>query len=286
MRREKRGQTPLVQIRVLKNSRFLSGVSANIFQSMVITGLLFVLPLYLQSAIGYSAFQSGLVILPFSITTFAVSLGTSSWGERFASKRLIQIGVVLMALGIILLYNVISLQITIAQMIIPMGVFGVGMGLLIAHLVNLILSSVRPEDSPEASGVNNAMDQLGNSLGTAVVGSLLMAFFLGNVVDTTLRTVNIQATPEQRSQLVVLLEDARDLITEADQQAILELLPAEFQQAINQLLDNSVVTAMEDVLLVIAFLLLILFFLATFLPKRQRTIPPADRVPDIEVEAR
>jgi Na+/melibiose symporter-like transporter len=286
MRREQRGQTPLVQMRVLKNIRFLTGVSANIFQSMVITGLLFVLPLYLQSAVGYSAFQSGLAILPFSIATFAVSLGTSSWSERFAAKRLIQIGVALMALGSVLLYSVVSLNITIVQMIIPLGVFGIGMGLLMAHLVNLILSSVDPSDSPEASGVNNAMDQLGNSLGTAVVGSLLMAFFLGNVVDTTLRTVNIQATPEQRSQIVVLLEDAREVITEADQQAIIDLLPSNLQQAINQLLDNSIVTAMEDVLLVIAFLLLIMFLLATFLPKQERKIPPAERVPDVEVETR
>ena len=85
------------------------------------------------------------------------------------------------------------------------------------------------------------MDQLGNSLGTAVVGSLLMAFFLGNVVDTTLRTVNIEATPEQRNQIVVLLEDLNEVITEADQQALLNLLPTHLQQAINQLLDNSVV---------------------------------------------
>ncbi len=285
IRREKRGQTPLVQLRVLGNWTFLTGISANIFQSMVIAGLLFVLPLYLQSAVGYSAFQSGLAILPFSIATFVVSLGTSGWSERFSPKRLIQIGVALMALGVALLYGVISLTITIGQMIVPLGVFGIGMGLLMAHLVNLILSSVHPDDSPEASGVNNSMDQLGNSLGTAVVGSLLMAFFLGNVVDTTLRAVNIEATPEQRNQIVVLLEDANEVFTEADRQVIFDLLPVDLQQAINQLLDNSVVVAMEDVLIVIVFLLLIMFLLASFLPKQQRKIPPAERVPDVDVEA-
>ena len=152
IRREKRDQTPLVQMRVLGNWTFLTGVSANIFQSMVIAGLLFVLPLYLQSAVGYSAFQSGLAILPFSIATFVVSLGTSSWSERFSPKRLIQIGVALMVLGTALLYGVISLKITLGQMIIPLGVFGIGMGLLMAHLVNLILSSVHPDDSPGGIG--------------------------------------------------------------------------------------------------------------------------------------
>ncbi len=105
MRLERQGKTPLVHMRILTNGRFLNGVSMNVFQSMVITGMLFVLPLYLQSAVGYSAFQSGLAILPFSIATFVVSLWTSSWGERFAPKRLIQIGILLMMLGTALLYG-------------------------------------------------------------------------------------------------------------------------------------------------------------------------------------
>jgi len=285
IRREKKGQTPLVRMRVLGNWTFLTGVSANVFQSMVITGLLFVLPLYLQSAIGYSAFQSGLAILPFSIATFAVSLGTSSWGERFAPKLLIQIGVVLMALGTFLLYNVISIQITLGEMIIPLGVFGIGMGLLMAHLVNLILSSVNPDDSPEASGVNNAMDQLGNSLGTAVVGSLLMAFFLGNVVSTVLTEAQVESTSQDRAQIVTAWEDARETFTEAERKQFFESLPTEVQQGLDEIADKAVVTAMEDVLLVIVGLLLIMFLLSTFLPKREeRKIPLAERVPDVASE--
>ena len=187
IRREDKGQTPLVRMRILRNGTYVTGVSALIFQSMVITGMLFVIPLYLQSAVGYSAFESGLAILPFSITTFVVSMGTSSWGERMSAKRLIQAGIMIMIIGTMLFYSVITVSITIGQMIIPLGLFGIGMGLLMAHLVNLILSSVARNDSPEASGVTNTSNQLGSSLGTAIVGSLLMAFFLGNVVDGVLR---------------------------------------------------------------------------------------------------
>ena len=187
---------------------------------------------------------------------------------------LIQIGVVLMALGAFLLYNVISLQITITQMIIPLGVFGIGMGLLMAHLVNLILSSVSPDDSPEASGVNNAMDQLGNSLGTAVVGSLLMAFFLSNVVGAVLTDTQIESTAEQRSQIVVAWEDARETFTDAERAQFFESLPQEIQKGLSAIADKSVITAMEDVLLVIVGLLLIMLLLSTFLPKREdRDIP-------------
>ncbi|HFQ92930.1 MAG TPA: MFS transporter [Anaerolineae bacterium] len=280
MRRERRGQTPLVRLRVLANGTFLTGVTANIFQSMVITGLLFVLPLYLQAAVGYSAFQSGLAILPFSIATFVVSLGSAGLGQRIAPKFLIQTGVALLVVGAFLLYRVITLQITIPQMIIPLGVFGVGMGLLIAHLVNLILSSVAPDDSPEASGLNNALDQLGNSLGTAVVGSLLMAFFFGNVVTAALSDLGIESTPQERARIVVILEDARETFTEAERAQILELLPDAARQWLSRTADQAIVTAMQDVLVVIVGLLLVMFLLSTFLPRdKKRDVPPDERTP-------
>lgn len=279
-RREKRGQPPLVSMRVLGNGVFLTGVSSNIFQSMVITGMLFIIPLYLQSAVGYSAFESGLAILPFSIATFVVSLGSSRWSGRIAAKRLIQGGIVFMIIGLILFYRQISLNITIGQMIIPLAVFGVGMGLLMAHLVNLILSSVAAKDSPEASGTNNALDQLGNSLGTAVVGSLLMAFFLGNVVDAVLANNNITVSPQERTQIITQLEDAREVITEEEYQTVYQQLPTAVQQRIEELKDRSIVMAMEDTLIIVAALLFVMFLLSTFLPKEEKKITPTERVPD------
>lgn len=279
MRRESRNETPLVRMRVLENGRFLTGITANVFQSMVITGMLFVIPLYLQSAVGYSAFESGLAILPFSIATFVISMGTSSWGERFSPRTLILIGVALLGAGIALFYARISLDITLGQMIIPMGIFGVGMGLLMAHLVNLILSSVDPSDSPEASGLNNTFDQLGNSLGTAIVGSLLLAFFMSNVVDDVLKQVNIQLAPEERSQIVVLWEDARNVFTDAQQQEMFQALPQQVQQALNQIADVAVVDAMHGTLSVALFLIGALFLTASFLPKQKRELAPEEKVP-------
>ena len=237
-------------------------------------------PLYLQSAVGYSAFQSGLAILPFSIATFAVAMGTSSWGERYAPKTLILIGVALMGLGIAPLYGMVSLNITIAQMIISLGIFGIGMGLLMAHLVTLILSSVDPSDSPEASGLNNTFDQLGNSLGTAIVGSLLLSFFMGNVVSDVATQSSIAITNAERSQIIVLWEDARETFTDAERQQFFQSLPSDLQQAVDKIADAAVVTAMQDTLLVALSLIGILFLVVTFLPKRkEREITLEERAP-------
>lgn len=279
-RRERREETPLVRVRILSNGVFLTGVSTMLFQAIVLMGTMFVLPLYLQGAAGYTAFESGVAILPFSAATFIFSLAASGWGERIAPKRLIQIGGILLAVGILLLIRVVSLNITIGEMIIPMAVFGTGMGILVAHLVNLILSAVDPVDTPEASGVNNSMSQVGNALGTAIIGSMLLAFFFGNVVDSIAIATDTNMTPQQRDTLVVELEDARDTTTTEQQQAFLQQMPAEVREELGKIFDGSMVKAMNDTLVLILFLILAMFLLSSFLPSEKvKPLPPEQKAP-------
>ena len=137
-----------------------------------------------------------------------------------------------------------------------------------------------PSDSPEASGLNNTFDQLGNSLGTAIVGSLLLSFFMGNVVDDVVKSANIQIAPEQRGQIIVLWEDARETFTDAERAEVFKSLPADLQQALNGIADVAVVNAMQGTLLVVLFLIGALFLIVTFLPTRkEREITPAERAP-------
>ncbi|WP_232423897.1 MFS transporter [Haladaptatus paucihalophilus] len=194
-RRERRGEMPLLRPRIFSNGKFLSGISTYTVRSVFLAGFLFVVPIFLQSALKFSAFESGLAILPFSLATFVVSLGSSGLSDRFAPKHLIQLGLVIIGLGFLMLYSVTSLTMTITTMIVPMGVIGIGMGLMIAQLVNLTLSTVESDDIPEASGVTNAFDSLGNALGTAVIGSALFSFYYGGVVDGVLRAGQVPVTP-------------------------------------------------------------------------------------------
>ena len=98
-----------------------------------------------------------------------------------------------------------------------------------------------------------------------------------------LTETQIESTPEQRSQIVVAWADARETFTEAERAQFFEALPQELQQGLSSIADKSVITAMEDVLLVIVGLLLIMLLLSSFLPKREdREIPLTERVPDME----
>lgn len=271
-RRERREETLLIGLNIFRNGQFMTGIGTDFLRSLTVTGLLFIIPFFLQSALDFNAFQSGLAILPFSVMTFILSMGTANLGERMSPKLLIQVGMAVMVFGVLLLYGVTSLSLALGQMIIPMGVIGVGLGLIMAQLDNLTLSAVRSEDTPEASGTNNTTRELGNALGTAVIGSLLMAFFFGGVVDGLMRTTNISLSIQEQKVLVVELEDAGEVLSPSEQQGFFNQLSPEEQQSVTRITNQSMIDAQQSTLLLIAFLLVIGFLVATTLPqsKQQR----------------
>lgn len=268
-RRESRGQTPLVRPGLFANSQFVTGASMYMIRSIFLAGLLFVLPLYMQSALKFTAFQSGLALLPFSASVFFVSMKSASWASRISAKTLIQIGLVLLALGSLYTYAVTSTAMTIGTFFIPVTVMGIGLGLVMAQLVNLTLSSVAPQDTAEASGVTNAVGELGNSLGTAVIGSLLLMFFYTGVVDQVALRADLDLSYQQRSQLIVEIEDAPDIDTQAGLEAFIVDLPENVKDDVPFVMNDAAVRAMQNTMLVILTMMILTLLVSTFLPHRR-----------------
>jgi hypothetical protein len=110
-------------------------------------------------------------------------LGSTGWRRYVAQKRLIQIGLVLIGIGVLLLTQRTAPDLTISEMILPMAVVGVGLGLFTGQLVDLTMSAVPEAFSEVSSGVINSLSQLGYAFGTAVAGSVQLGIFYGSVVD-------------------------------------------------------------------------------------------------------
>ncbi|SET86816.1 MFS transporter [Natrinema hispanicum] len=272
-RLERAGRSPLVPMGILMNSRFLSGVATYSVRSVVMAGFMFVVPVYLQSALGHTAFEAGLAMLPYSLATLIFSTVTTSWRASLSPKTLVQAGIACMGLGVILLYGQTSPEQTIRGMAIPMAFVGAGLGLLMGQLVNMTLSAVPTANYAEASGVLNASSSMGFSLGTAVVGSVLLGRFYGSVVDGVLQARNATVSVEERIELVLALEDAAETATEATQQAFLaQLTPAE-RRLLEGIFETAMVDAQQAALLLLALFVLLLLVVSTFLP---RQVPETD----------
>ncbi|WP_424009475.1 MFS transporter [Haloferax denitrificans] len=263
---EREGGSPLVPVRLLSNGQFTAGVVTNAARSLVLAGFIFVVPVFLQTGAGYTAFETGVAMLPFSIATFVASIFTTGWRRFVAPKLLIQGGIVLTGLGVLALASQTALDATVAQLAAPMALIGLGLGLVMAQLIDMTLSAVERRDSAAASGLLNATMMLGYSFGTAIVGAYLLRRFYGGVVDGVLTAIDAGVSASERGALVLALENAAETATEETQRAFLAGLTPAQRELLADVFDAAIVQAQRETLLLLALFVLLVLLVSTLLP--------------------
>ncbi|MBP0449297.1 MFS transporter [Kitasatospora sp. RG8] len=180
-RTEARGREPLVSLHHFGNRVLRSGLATLFNQNTVLLGLFFVIPLYLQVVQGLNAFETGLRLLPVSVTMLVASMcGTRLL--RIASPRTIVRGGLLVLLAATLwLIAAIEPDLHGASFAGSMALLGLGMGMLASQLGNTVQSSVQEGDRSEAGGLQYTAQNLGSSLGTALIGAILIGSLAGAV---------------------------------------------------------------------------------------------------------
>ncbi|MBP5872120.1 MULTISPECIES: MFS transporter [Streptomyces] len=173
-RRTAHGTDPLVHLPLLRRPALGSGLSALLCQNLILLGLFFTIPLYLQVVQGFDAFQTGLRLLPVSITMLASSLVASRLGRRAGPRRVVRLALATLAVAIVWLLATIDPVIDDTQFALAMALLGVGMGLLASQLGNVVQSSVGEKERSEVGGLQFTAQNLGSALGTALIGSLLI----------------------------------------------------------------------------------------------------------------
>ena len=186
-RREEAGRDPLVHLELFRNIPLRSGLSMMLAQNLILMGIFFTIPLYLQVVLGFDALDTGIRMLPTSAGLFFTALAGSALASRFAPKMLVRLGLVVVFVSSFLLIGTIEPSLDNADFLVAMGILGVGMGLIVSQLGNVAQSAVGDSDRSEAGGLQYTAQQLGSSLGTAVLGAIvitgLLAAFQANVAD-------------------------------------------------------------------------------------------------------
>lgn len=182
-RRERRGHTPLVSMAIFRNRQFTTGALTTMIMSLSMVGLIFVVPVFLQSVRSLDALHTGLALLPMSATMLLVG-PFSAWVSHYIRvKYLIMAGLLINVTAALVLMSRLSIDATSAHLAPALVIYGVGMGLVMAQISNLTLSAVSPQQAGEASGVNNTLRQVGSSLGTAIIGAVLIAELSTRVIS-------------------------------------------------------------------------------------------------------
>ncbi len=201
-RRERLGQDPLVHLPLLRIPSLRGGVAMFLAQNLILMGVFFTIPLFLQVVQGLDALETGVRMLPASAGLFFAAIAGSALAKRFAPKPLVRVGLATVFVSILLLLTTIEPDLDNAPFLIAMGVLGIGMGLIVSQLGNVVQSAVGDDDRSEAGGLQSTSQQLGSSLGTALLGAIvitgLIAAFTANVASDTRISADVSKQLEQR----------------------------------------------------------------------------------------
>ena len=178
-RREASGDEPLVHFGLLGIAPLRGGLSMFLFQNLILMGIFFTIPLYLQIVQGFDAFETGLRMLPVSVALFVTALLGSRLAGRFAPRTIVRAGVALLFVASILMLSTIEPKLDQPAFGVAMAVFGVAMGLIVSQLGNVVQSAVGEADRSEAGGLQYTAQQLGASLGTALIGAVVISSLAG-----------------------------------------------------------------------------------------------------------
>lgn len=199
------GQVSMLDLDLFSIPSFRNGNIAAAIVSLGEFGLLFALPLWFQNVRGYSAFQTGVVLLALAIGSFLASGLGAAIGRTRTPVFLVRLGIVLEIIGIagiaVLLRPDSAWYVTAPLLF----VYGIGVGFATAQLTGVVLADVPVERSGQGSGTSSTARQIGSAFGIAVLGTVLF-LVLGARFDASLTDAGV---PEQtRTQLVAAVKDS------------------------------------------------------------------------------
>jgi MFS family permease len=192
-RRERQGRDVLVDRSLLRIPTLRAGLETLTMQQLILLGTFFVLPVYLQLVLGLDAFETGKRLFPMSVAMFIAALAGPRLAAGFAPKRVAQAGLIALTAAAVLLLSTIDVELDESTFAIALAIFGVGAGLLLSQLGNVIMSSVPESKTNEAGGLQGTAQNLGASLGTALIGAVLIGALTSGFTDRVAQNPAIPA---------------------------------------------------------------------------------------------
>jgi len=268
-RREERGLAPLVHLRLLRIPSLRGGVSMLLAQNLVLMGIFFTIPLFLQIVQGLDALETGVRMLPASVGLFVTAIAGSALAARFAARTLVRAGLLVVLAATVMLLATIEPQLDNGDFLVAMGVLGIGMGLIVSQLGNVVQSAVGDADRGEAGGLQNTAQQLGSSLGTALLGAIvisgLIAAFSSNIADDP------RISNDVSEQVQVQLSAGGSFVASSEVRAGAKAAGVD-PATVDALVENyedAQLKSLKTALLFAAFLVVVSFFTTRRLPAQR-----------------
>lgn len=265
---EKLNLNPLMKPSFFKSAQLRSGLSVWTAQYLILAALFFALPVYLQMTLDYDAFDTGIKILPLSIAVIVSAIAGSRLVKCFSPRSIVRAGQLIIVAGMLLLMGTVSLTLDNVLFGLGMAFVGIGLGLLASQLANINMSTVKQNETSEIGGLQGVAQNLGSTLGTAIVGSILIASLTGTFVSN----INSSNLPDnvknevQQTQKIGIPIVSASQVNEYVQKSGVSSNEA---QQITQIYSDSQITALRESLFVISIFGIASLFFTGSIPNKK-----------------
>jgi MFS family permease len=278
-RRQDRGAAVLIDPAMLGNKRLRGGLISFFFQYLLQAGLFFTVPLFLSIALGLSAIQTGLRLLPLSLALLVAAVGVPKFFPDASPRRVVRLGFVFLFVGILALAAALDAGVGAEVVSLPLLLAGLGIGALASQLGSVTVAAVPDEQSADVGGLQNSVTFLGSSIGTALAGAVLISALTSSFLT------GIQgnpAIPEQMSsQAQVKLAGGVPFIPDDQLNRALTDAGVAKDTAAAIVAENEAarLDGLRSALSVLALIALVALFLSTGIPTRQPATESLHRPP-------
>ena len=283
-RRVRRGEGALIDPMLLRNVQLRSGVTSFLFMFLIQAGIFFVVPLFLSVSLGLSAVETGVRLLPLSLTLLLFAVGVPKLFPNASPRRVINLGFTGLFAGLVLLVALLEAGAGPEVVTWPLLLAGSGLGAMASQLGSVTVSALPDEKSGEVGGLQNTGTQLGASIGTALAGAVLVSaltasFFTG-----------IQGNPDVpdsvASRAETELAGGVPFLSDADLEAALADadVPPATADAVVETNAESRIDGLRAAVSILALLSLIALLFTRGIPRVQPGAPPAPAPPDAMAE--
>jgi MFS family permease len=268
-RRHRLGLDRLIDMSLLRIDRLRAGLLTIGGQQLVLMGTFFVLPVYLQVVLGFDAFETGKRLLPLSAAMLVAALLGPKIAGRRSPRTVAQAGLIAISAGAVVMLATLDVNLNDTGFKTALILMGIGAGLLASQLGNVIMSSVDPSKTSEAGGLQGTALNLGASIGTALIGAVLIVGlvngFNSNLAD------NPDVSPQVRETISANTEEGIDIISvdQAEQRALQKGLPQQEASAVADSYGDAELSALRQSLGAVAFIALLSLWFTRRLPTGQ-----------------
>lgn len=168
-------QKSLIDVKVFKDRNFSIGTILIFLVTAVLYSSIAIMPLFLQNLLRYSAYLSGLSMMPRGIGSVLGLVITGIFAKKIEDRHLIAIGLILLG-SASLIFGTLNLQISMINIIIPNFIFGLGMSCCMIAISTISVATLGNEQMTNATGLQALIKNIGGAIGMSIVATMLSRF--------------------------------------------------------------------------------------------------------------